>query len=164
MMSAMKFSHEIRYAAGADDVYAMLGEQAFREQVCEASGTLAHTVQVTPSGTGMNVVVDRTMPADGIPSFATKFVGDKIQVVQHETWAGPNGAKLEVTIPGKPGHIKGTAEVARSGDDVVETVVLEISVHIPFVGGKIEGLIGDKLLSSLRAENRVGRTWLEGQA
>ena len=34
----------------------------------------------------------------------------------------------------------------------------------PFVGGKIEGLIGDKLLSSLRAENRVGRTWLEGQA
>lgn len=160
MMSAMKFNHEIRYAAGADDVYAMLGEQAFREQVCEASGTLAHTVQVTPSGTGMNVVVDRTMPADGIPSFATKFVGDKIQVVQNETWAGPSGANLEVNIPGKPGHFKGKITLAERDGETVETVTGDIKVSIPLVGGKLESLIGDLLASALRTEGKVGARWL----
>lgn len=162
MMSAMKFSHEIRYAAGADDVYAMLGEQAFRDQVCEASGTLAHTVQVTPSGTGMAVVVDRTMPADGIPSFATKFVGDKIQVVQKETWTGPTEATLEVTIPGKPGHMRGTVTLAESGGQTVETVSGDIKVSIPLVGGKLESLIGDLLASALRTEGKVGARWLDG--
>jgi Protein of unknown function (DUF2505) len=162
MMSAMKFSHEIKYAAGADDVYAMLGEQAFREQVCEASGTLAHTVQVTPSGTGMDVVVDRTMPADGIPSFATKFVGDKIQVVQNETWTSPTGADLEVTIPGKPGQFKGTVRLAERGGETTETVTGDIKVSIPLVGGKLESLIGDLLASALRTEGKVGAKWLAG--
>jgi hypothetical protein len=160
MMSAMKFSHEIRYAAGADDVYAMLGEQAFREQVCDASGTLAHSVRVTPSGTGMGVVVDRTMPADGIPSFATKFVGDKIQVVQNETWTGPTGADLEVTIPGKPGSFKGKITLTERGGETVEKVAGDIKVSIPLVGGKLESLIGDLLASALRTEGKVGARWL----
>ena len=162
MMSAMKFTHEIRYAASADDVNAMLAQQAFREKVCEASGALAHTVQITPSAQGMQVVVDQTLPADGIPSFATKIVGDKIQVVQKETWASPSRAELEVTIPGKPGHLRGTITLAQQGDQTVETVEGEIKVSIPLVGGKLEALIGDLLASALRTEGKVGRSWLNG--
>jgi hypothetical protein len=163
MMSAMKFSHEIRYAAGADDVYAMLAEPAFREQVCEAGGALSQTVQVTPSAGGMTVLVDQTMPNDGIPSFATKFVGDQIKVEQKETWTSPTEAALEVTIPGKPGHMRGTITLVESGSETVETVVGDIKVSIPLVGGKLEGLIGDLLRSALRSEGKVGATWLAGQ-
>jgi hypothetical protein len=162
MMSAMKFNHEIRYAAGADDVYAMLGEQAFREQVCEASGTLEHTVQITPSDEGMHVLVDQTRPADGIPSFATKFVGERIQIVQKETWTSPTQAALEVTIPGKPGHLRGTISLAENGGQTVETVSGDIKVSIPLVGGKLEALIGDLLASALRTEGKVGANWLAG--
>ena len=89
MMSAMKFSHEIQYTAAADDVYAMLAEQAFREQVCDACHAVDRTVQITPSADGMDVVVDQTLPGDGIPSFAKKLVGDRIQVVQSERWTSP---------------------------------------------------------------------------
>ena len=162
MMSAMKFNHEIRYSAAADDVYAMLGEQAFREQVCEATGTLQHTVQITPSEEGMNVLIDQTLPADGIPAFATKIVGDKIQVVQKETWTSPTRAALEVTIPGKPGHLRGTITLAESGGTTVETVSGDIKVSIPLVGGKLEALIGDLLASALRTEGKVGTNWLAG--
>ncbi len=158
----MKFSHEIRYAAGADDVYAMLGEQSFREQVCEASGALEHTVQVTPSAAGMDAVVDRTMPAEGLPSFATKFVGDRIEVVQKETWTSPTEATLEVSIPGKPGHLRGTVTLTESGGETVETVAGELKVSIPLVGGKLESLIAGLLRDALRAEERVGRSWLNG--
>lgn len=160
MMAAMKFSQEIRYAADADAVYAMLRDQVFREEVCEAGGALAHAVRITPSDAGMTVVVDQTMPAEGIPSFAKKFVGDKIQVVQKETWTSPSGADLDVSIPGKPGHMRGTITLTEADGETVETVAGEIKVSIPLVGGKLEGLIGDLLASALRREGKVGAAWL----
>ena len=159
-MCGMKFSHEIRYAADAGAVYEMLRDQAFREEVCEVGGALAHQVRVTPSDPGMSVVVDRTMPAEGIPSFAKKFVGDKIQVVQKETWTSPTEAALDVSIPGKPGHMHGTITLTEADGETVETVAGDIKVSIPLVGGKLEGLIGDLLASALRSEGKVGAAWL----
>ncbi len=158
----MKFTHEIRYAAGADAVRAMLADEAFREKVCEASGALRWSATVSEADQGMVVQVDRVMPADGIPSFATKFVGSEIEVVQKETWTGPTRADLEVTIPGKPGHMRGTITLAERGGETVETIEGDIKVSIPILGGKLEALIGDLLASALRSEARVGRDWLAG--
>ena len=156
----MKFSHEIRYDAGTGAVYAMLADETFRKQVCEAGGALRHSATVTPTDPGMDVLVDQTMPADGIPAFATKFVGHEIQVVQEETWTSPTTAGLEVTIPGKPGHMRGTITLREQDGGTVEAVEGEIKVSIPLVGGKLEALIGSLLASALRSEERVGRTWL----
>jgi hypothetical protein len=113
---------------------------------------------------GTTVTIDQTQSADRIPGFAKKFVGSEIRILQEERWTSPTQGDVTVTIPGKPGQIAGSIEVAAAGDGVTETVSLEITVSIPFVGGKIESLIGDKLKNSLKTENRVGRTWLEGQA
>jgi len=159
-MSAMKFSHEIQYTAAADDVYAMLAEQAFREQVCDACHAVDRTVQITPSADGMDVVVHQTLPGDGIPSFAKKLVGDRIQVVQSERWTSPTNAALEVNIPGKPGQLRGTVTLTERGGETVKIVDGDIKVSIPLVGGKLEGLIGDLFRSALRAESRVGARWL----
>lgn len=156
MMSAMKFSHEIRYGASAADVYALLADQSFREEVCRAGGALEHDVSITPAGDGMKVVVDQTLPAAGIPSFATKFVGDRIQVIQTETWTSPTQADLELQIPGKPGHMRGTITLTESAGETVEAVAGDLKVSIPLVGGKLEGLIADLLRSALKSEQRVG--------
>lgn len=158
----MKFSHEMRYAATADEVYAMLADESFREQVCASGGALRSSASVNQNGAGMAVEVDQTMPADGIPSFATKFVGNEIQVVQKESWSGRDRADLEVLIPGKPGHMRGTITLTERDGETVETVDGDIKVSIPLVGGKLEALIGDLLASALRNEQRVGRTWLAG--
>jgi hypothetical protein len=158
----MKFSHEIRYAASAADVYAMLADESFREKVCAASGALSQSASVTPTSAGMDVVVDQTLPAHGIPAFATKFVGSEIQVLQKETWTSPTHADLEVTIPGKPGHLRGSITLAENAGETVETVSGDIKVSIPLVGGKLEALIGDLLASALRNEERVGRSRLAG--
>src|SRR5690349_12285738 len=118
----MKFSHVIRYAATADEVHAMLADESFREQVCAAGGALRSSASVTPDGDGMAVTVDQTMPADGIPAFATKFVGTEIQVVQKEAWSSPARADLEVLIPGKPGHMRGSITLVEKDGETVETV------------------------------------------
>lgn len=158
----MRFLHEMRYDAPLAEVRAMLADPAFRERVCEAADSLRHQVRITLSDGDMSVSVDQVMPAEGIPSFARKIVGDEIEVLQREQWSGTSQAALDVSIPGKPGHLKGSITLAEQGGQTVETVAGEVKVHIPVLGGKLEKLIADLLGSALRSEHRVGQAWLAG--
>ncbi|NUR08991.1 MAG: DUF2505 domain-containing protein [Nocardioidaceae bacterium] len=156
----MKFSHDMTYDAPPEAVRAMLADPAFREEVCDAMSAVRKEVRIDPDGDAMRVKVDQTQPAKGIPSFAKKFVGDEINIVQHEQWADGTAASLLVEIPGKPGQMKGSIALAGTGGGTTETVQGEIKVSIPLVGGKLEALIGDLLRSALKAEERVGRKYL----
>ncbi len=157
-----RITHELTYpGATVDQVVEMLMAPSFREAVCDAQKDV---VRRTVTIAGETVSVDQTQAADRVPGFARRFVGDEIRILQEERWTSPTHGDVTVTIPGSPGRIAGTADVVASGSGVLETVVLEISVGIPLVGGKIESLIGEKLQKSLETENAVGRTWLEGRA
>ena len=157
---AKQIRHELTYDAPLTDVAAMLADPAFRQEVCTYQGVLRSEVAVDQSGTNTVVTIDQVQTAQGIPSFAAKFVGDEIRIVQTETWRSADHADVEVTIPGKPGEMTGTATLAESDGATTETVDLTIRVGIPLVGGKIEGLIGDLLVKALKAENAVGRDYL----
>jgi hypothetical protein len=156
----VRFEHTLRYDATPDAVFAMLGEAVFREQVCEEQHTTDSTATVDGVDDTMSVMVDQKRPADGIPSFAKKFVGDTIHIAQREEWHSSTDAVLDVTIPGKPGHMKGTVTLRPDGDGTVETVTGELKVHIPIVGGKIEGLVIELFEHALEAEQRIGKAWL----
>jgi hypothetical protein len=157
---AKNLTHELTYDAPADAVAAMLADPAFREEVCEYQRVLRHSVSIERSGEGMEVLIDQVQAARGIPSFASKFVGEEINIVQHETWETMEASRIQVTIPGKPGEMSGTGRLDDSGGSTVQTVRFDIRVGIPLVGGKIEGLISDLLLKALKAENKVGRDYL----
>jgi hypothetical protein len=156
-----KISEELRYdGATIEQVHAMLADPDFRRSVCDAQGVLRNTVTIDESGAAMTVVVDQVQAAQGIPSFAKKFVGEEINIVQSEEWTSPEKGTIHVAIPGKPGEMAGTALLTQDPDGTTETVNLSIKVNIPLVGGKIEGLIGDLLTKALRAEHRVGQKYL----
>ena len=152
--------HTMTYEASLDDVSAMLDDQAFREEVVAAQGGTPQKVEVKVSDGTATALVDQVQPAQGIPSYAKKFVGDRINIVQRETWTAGDHADLEVTIPGKPGQMVGTITLAEKGGTTTQTVDVDIKVNIPVVGGKIEKLISDMLAKALRAEERVGRDYL----
>jgi hypothetical protein len=158
----MKFEHTLRYDASPAEVFAMLGDAVFRERVCEAQHVSEATVEIDGVDDTMTVSIDQRRPSDGIPSFAKKFVGDTIHIAQREEWSSATDAVLDVTIPGKPGHMKGTITLRPDGDGTVETVSGELKVHIPIVGGKIEGLVIELFEHALEAEQRIGKTWLAG--
>jgi hypothetical protein len=156
-----KIRHELTYDAPVEDVAAMLADPAFREEVCDYMRVISREVTITRSGAeGMEVVIDMVQPARGIPSFAQKFVGDTINIVQTESWSSPTRGAITVTIPGKPGEMSGTAILSESGSGTVETVEMTVKVNIPLVGGKLESLIAGLLEQALVAENTVGREWL----
>lgn len=153
--------HEMRYdGATPGQVYAMLADPAFREAVCEYQQYPRRTVTITPQGDGMQVKVDQYRPADGVPGFARKLVGEEINIVQEETWTSPTDAALTVTIPGKPGDIRGTVHLAGDADGTTETVSVEVVANIPLIGRKIEDFIAGLLTRALKAETKVGVRWL----
>ena len=153
--------HELRYdGATPEQVYAMLADPDFREAVCAYQGFTERTVTITPVGVGMTVRVDQYRSADEVPSFAKKLVGAKINILQEETWHSPTSAALSVTIPGKPGEMRGTIAVTGDDSGVTETVDVQVKVNLPLVGGKLEDFISGMLLRALKAENKVGIKWL----
>jgi hypothetical protein len=145
------------------DVAAMLGEPEFRKAVAAYQHALHSEVTVTPQGDGKKVVFQYAHGTDRVPSFAKKLVGNEIPIVQEETWNANGDANILVTIPGKPGDMKGTASIVQRGDDVVEYVDLTVKVNIPLVGGKIEDLIAGLLLKGFAADNKVAVKWLAGE-
>lgn len=161
----MRFSQELAYDASPENVRAMLGDPAFRKRVCEAMHASRHAVSVEDGGAGLTVVVDQTQPARGIPGFARRFVGDEIRIVQRETWTSGTRASITLEIPGKPGTFDGTVSLGGSpgGAGTVETVSGEVTVRVPMVGGKLEGLVGDLFRTALQTEQRVGEAWLAGR-
>jgi hypothetical protein len=155
-------NYELTYDAPLTEVGEMLMDQAFREQVCDAQGAIRRTVTIAPEGTGQHVVIDQFQGATGIPSYAARFVGDEINLVQTEHWSDIENGTIEIVIPGKPGQMSGTIRLTESGGTTTETVAMDVRVNIPLVGGKVESLIADLLRKALRAENEVGRRYLAG--
>ena len=152
---------KLTYDAPLADVAAMLADKAFREEVCVAMQATRHSVSIDDlQGYPKEVVLEYAQPTDRVPGFAKKFVGSEVDIRQAETWTSPDHGDIHVTIPGKPGEMVGTAVLTEQDGVTTETVTLDITVRIPLVSGKIEGLIGKLLGSALRAENRTGVAWL----
>jgi hypothetical protein len=157
---AKRLTHTMTYDAPLAQVSAMLDDSTFREEVCAFQRVLSATVAIDETPEGMRIVVDQVQPAQGIPSFAKKFVGEEIRIVQTEIWSSETAADLHVTIPGKPGAMTGTITLTEAGATTTETVDVEVKVNIPLVSGRIESLIADLLRKALVAEESVGRDYL----
>ena len=150
-----QLSYELTYpGATVDQVAEMLGDPAFRQAVCDAQHVVRSNISVFPQGDGKVVEMEQVQATKGVPGFARKLVGDETTIVTTETWSSATDADLAIAIPGKPGKMQGTISVAQVGADTVETVDLAITVSVPLVGGKIEGLLSDLMTAALKKENR----------
>lgn len=151
-----KLTKQLTYDAPAEAVAAMLDDQAFREAVLERQKVVRGSAVVA----GDLVTIEQVRSGDDLPSFARKFVGDEILIVQKETWTSPTSADVHLLIPGKPGEAVGTLVLTESGATTTESIDLDLSVRIPLVGGKIESLIAGLFSEALDREHEVGVEWL----
>ncbi|CCH74024.1 conserved hypothetical protein [Nostocoides australiense Ben110] len=156
----MQFRTEMRYPAPPAEVYAMLADPGFREQVCVDQDVISADVDVTSNGDLMSVRIDQVQPTQGVPSFAKPVVGETSRAVQIEEWTDQTSAALEIKTPGKPATMKGTITLTPEDDGTLEVVELTIKVSVPLVGGRIEKLLGDLVRRSTSAERETGMRWL----
>lgn len=168
MMAPMDVREEIVYRAHPDRVFEMLCDEAFREKVCRAVGSVSCEVSVSRNGDTAHVRNHRVMQAD-LPDVARRVVGDTIELVQIEDWAargadGARSADFRLEIPGKPGHVTGTVTISPEGDTTREVITGQVKVSIPLVGRKLEAEVARAMKAALEVEGRVGATWLSDGA
>jgi len=161
MMCAMEFRTELAYYASRDEVFAMLSDPAFREQVVEAQEVVSADVRLTPTDDGFTLISDQVQNTQDLPAIAKKFAGDTTQAVITEEWSSHTAGSVSITAPGKPTAASGTIRLAPDGDGTVEIVELDVKVKVPLVGGKLEKLMADTIESGFRVEHTVGRAWLQ---
>jgi len=135
-------SEKLTYAdTTIDQVRGMLGDPEFRSQVASYQQAVRSSADIDGTGAGSTARIEIVHGTEHVPSFARKFVGDEIPIVHEETWATDTHADVLVTIPGKPGDMTGTYDLAQVGS---------------------EDLIAGLLSKADRAENKVGLKWLAG--
>lgn len=152
--------------ATPQQVYGLLTDQGFREQVCEAFHCLSHRVTVEASDERATVTIVRVLPAQ-VPDFVRKFVGETIEVTQTERWGGADPADgsrtadVTVTISGQPARMEGVHTLTTAGEQAQLRLTGDLSVRVPFVGKKIEPEIAKAVVAALRTEAAMGVERLE---
>jgi hypothetical protein len=135
----------------------MLHDPAFREAVLEQQKVVRGSATVE----GDVVRIDQVQASAGLPSFVTKIVGNEIHIVRVERWHGDD-ADIEFSTPGRPGEITGRSTLAEVGGRTLHTVTMDVSVRVPLVGGKIEGVVAAMLAKAYDKEHATGVEWLAG--
>ena len=161
----MQVTAQIPYPASTSAVFAMLTDEAFLKQVCEATGAVKYEVDVQETSLGTSVTTRRELPTDQIPDFIQRFVGQTLTVSRVDLWqpAAPDGSRqgtIVVEIVGAPVRMTGTLSLRPGSDGTIEDVDGDLKASVPLIGGKIEQATEPAIRSALRKEERLGLAWL----
>jgi hypothetical protein len=163
----------IEYAATPQEVFAMLIDRAFQDEVCLATGALRHTVSIEASGDGTRITTERTLPSDQLPDFVRRFAGDTLTVRRVDDWrpadgggagAGGRNGTVVVEITGAPVRLTGRVSLAATGAITREQVTGDLKAAVPLIGGKVERAAEAPIRAAIAKEHEIGARWLADRA
>ncbi|GAA1710677.1 DUF2505 domain-containing protein [Isoptericola hypogeus] len=165
----MHLTVELTYAADADEVVAMLADEAFvRWRATRTAGGTVEQVDVSGSpGEGFTIAVRRTLPTDLIPTQVRPFVGDRLEVRQAEAWepaTGSGGGRVgtvALEIAGAPVRVTGTVAIEPlPGGGCRQVYDGVVRASVPLFGAVVAEAAAHAVRSTLEAEGEAGREWL----
>lgn len=164
LLVATKFNGKLQFNADPATVYAMVTDQKYVVEKNERTGGQNVSAKVEKDGDDITIVANRELPAE-IPGYAKKFVGEKISTEQTDRWTGPNddgsyNGTMDVTFGKAPLVVKGTFRIEAAGDGSTLDVNAEAKASVPFVSGKLEGVVAEQFQRAVRKEEEVGNDWL----
>ncbi|NNG35509.1 DUF2505 domain-containing protein [Nakamurella aerolata] len=127
-------------------------------RLAAAGGTDPKIVTQERSGDELTLVTEQAIPAGVLPSVVSSLLPGDVQITRTEKWA-PDGsggyrADFDVTIKNAPASLKGTMTLTPAGSGSTLTVDGQATVPIPFLGGKIEGVIVEQVGKLLAVEEK----------
>lgn len=161
-MVPMDISMRLEFPADPATVAAMMNDEGYLTQVCEASDALQYEVSVS----GDTSTMSRTIAT---PSAAAKFAGSTLTLVQTMAWGsaqqnGERTADLNLAVPGQPVTLKGIAKLTGTDAASVVEVTGDLKVNVPFVGKKLEQAAAPAIVDGIKIQETVGRDWLAQRA
>jgi Protein of unknown function (DUF2505) len=161
----VRVTAHIRYTAAPSAVFEMLTNKTFQDRKLSQTGALSWEVQVRLEHGGASIVGRRELPTDQIPDTFKALVGQKISIVQTETWgpAEPDGSRtgtLDIEMGGAPVRMTGTLTLSATDGGTLELVDGDLKARVPLIGGRIERAVEPAVRAAIEAEERIGRAWL----
>lgn len=125
-----------------------------------------------PSGTdgSINVITVQVLREQRLPNLVTQFHRGDLCIRREESWTPITGGTANVTVAGSilnaPVKLVSTAALAPHPQSVGVRLTCRatVEVRIPFVGGKLENIIGSQLATLVLAEQRFTTMWITENA
>ena len=162
----MHLREDLTYDAAPGEVWAMLTDQGFQEQVCRHSGAQTWEVEIAELPGGRRRVISRQrMILDEVPDFARRFVGESVDIVRVDDWEPPRAdgtaaASTVVTASGAPVRLKATVTLTGADGGTVQRIDGELRASVPLIGRRIELAAAPAIEAAMRHEHDTGVAWL----
>lgn len=150
----------------ADEVYAtMVDPDYLRARLERIGGPGAGLLEHAADAGRARYRLRQGLDAEDLPSLVRRVLPGDITIERTERWTrqdrGSYLADVEVAIPGTPASAAGEMRLRDLPDGGSQLDVrADVKVSVPLVGGKIEGIVGEKVQELLAAETAFTEQWL----
>lgn len=157
--------HSAHYEFPAATVHAALVDPEYwRERLARVGGPGAAVENATTGAGTIDLHMKQAIAAEHLPSVVTNIRPGDLVIHRHESWEPLVGdrahGRFSAGVDGMPGKVEGTFTLAPGRTGTVVEIDGEVEVKIPFLGGKIEGLIVEQLVELFDAEQEFTAGWL----
>ncbi len=149
----------------ADAVAAvMLDADYLKARLVQLGGPGAAVKEHSADDTGGRYRIRHGVDQAALPSIVSSLVTGNLVIDRTETlrraapgrWAGD----VDVRIPGTPASAVGSLRLTDTASGSELVVHADVTVNIPFLGGKIESVIAEQVRALLVAETAFTLDWL----
>lgn len=158
----MRFEHTITYPAPLDAVAAMLLDVEYTKGRFAAAQVDAK-VEVDPANPS-SIIARIPLDASLLPDPASRFVPADTVVTLTETWEPVSASTLSGVgvgdFPGLPVRMSSQSRCVEENGVTRRTITGELTVSIPFLGGRIEQMIEGQLGAFVRKEEEFAALWI----
>ncbi|MEU8227355.1 DUF2505 domain-containing protein [Kribbella sp. NPDC048915] len=163
----MYLSLATTYDASPEEVFAMITDVTFQEQVFERARARSYDVVVGDEGEDVAVQVHWLTQVSDVPVVVRRFVGHTLELEQSKTWhrADGDGARLadvDGALTGGPVRLTGTTRIVPEGNGTTQAFDLQVTASVPVVGGRLEQVVADAVRFRLEKKFEVAWSWLSG--
>jgi S1-C subfamily serine protease len=154
----MDITTRLEFAAPPDEVFTMLVDQRYLDEVCRATESRSYEATVT----GSTTLTRRSFPA---PAAVARFTGGELTVSEQTAWgeAAADGSRtgdLVMDVQGQPVSLRGELRLGPGGTGTVVELTGDLKVAIPLLGKKLEQSTAPAVLAGFRKQQEVGDRWL----
>jgi hypothetical protein len=161
----MQFTDKHSFDQPAATVIRMFSDKAYFERKYRELGfkdiqVLEHVADAKK----FRIKVRYSAPLDApLPDFAKKFLNLDNVITQTDAWdLDKRTGRLEAEIKGVPVKVFADMKLADEGAGSANTLKWNLSCGIPFVGGKLEEIVGGDIKSKGKADLAKSREILKG--
>ncbi|MEU6641174.1 DUF2505 domain-containing protein [Saccharomonospora sp. NPDC046836] len=162
---ASRIEHRATFAHSVADVFAAQSDtDALRARLAGIGGKNATLQDHAVTADGVRYTLLQGVPAEKLPQAIRALHKGDLTVRREHTWSAAGErytGTIRAQVSGVPGEITARTELSPdSADHSVQRTQGEVTVRIPFVGGKLEGFIAEQVTGLLDAEAQFTAKWL----